>query len=68
MNVRYVVDLTEDERNELRSTIQGGSGKVRRIKRAQMLLAADAGATDEEMARDIGVGTSTLRDPLKKAA
>ena len=32
----------------------------RRLKRAQILLAADAGAGDEEIARSIGVGGSTV--------
>lgn len=60
MNVRYVVELTEDERSQLRSNTHGGDSKVRRIKRSQILLAADAGATDEDIARDVGVGTSTI--------
>ena len=60
MNVRYVVELTEDERSQLRSKTHGGGGKVRRIKRSQILLAAAAGATDEDIARDVGVGTSTI--------
>ena len=60
MNVRYVVELTEDERVRLRAMTKGGEGKVRRIKRAQILLAADAEAIDEDIARDVGAGTSTV--------
>ncbi len=33
---------------------------MRRVKRAQILLAADAGRTDEEIAAAVGVGTSTV--------
>jgi transposase len=40
--------------------IKGGKAAVRRIKRAQILLATDAGSTDEEIATNVGVGTSTV--------
>ena len=40
--------------------VQGGKGAVRRLKRAQILLAADHGSTDEEIARNVAVGTSTV--------
>jgi transposase len=33
---------------------------VRKVKRAQILLAADAGASDEEIATSLGVGGSTV--------
>src|SRR3977135_1372875 len=37
----------------------GGKHAARKLKRAQILLAADAGAGDEEIARTVGVGDST---------
>jgi transposase len=60
MNVRYVVELTAEERDRLKALIVGGVGQVRRLKRAQVLLAADSGRSDEEIARTVGVGTSTV--------
>jgi transposase len=60
MNARYVVELTKDESDHLSSLTRGGKGKVRRIKRAQILLAANARASDEDIARGVGVGTSTV--------
>jgi len=60
MNVRYRVTLTDDEREQLQRLVSGGKGAVRKLKRAQILLAADAGSTDEAIARNIGVGTSTV--------
>src|SRR5271157_3070803 len=60
MNVRYRVDLSQIERTELRALLSGGKHASRRLKRAQILLAADAGATDEEIARSVGVGESTV--------
>jgi transposase len=60
MNIRYRVTLTQAEREELLQLVSGGKGKVRRIKRAQALLAADGGSTDEEIARNVGIGTATV--------
>ena len=60
MNVRYRVELSEAERVELRRLIAGGKAAVRRVKRAQILLAADAGLDDEAIAAGVGVGTSTV--------
>jgi transposase len=60
MNVRYRVELEDGERQQLRALVSGGSRAVRRIKRAQILLAADAGCPDEEIARTVQVGTSTV--------
>jgi transposase len=60
MNIRYRVTLTADERHRLQTLTSGGQGAVRRIKRAQILLAADAQTSDEMIARAVGVGTSTV--------
>ncbi|MDH2357322.1 IS630 family transposase [Bradyrhizobium sp. SSUT112] len=60
MNVRYRVDLSQIERTELRALLNGGKHASRKLKRAQILLAADAGASDEEIARSVGVGGSTV--------
>lgn len=59
MNVRYRVDLSQIERSELRTLLSGGKHASRKLKRARILLAADAGAGDEEIARSVGVGGST---------
>jgi len=60
MNIRYRVTLTADERLELESLIQKGKISARRIRRAQILLAADQGSTDEMIAKNVVVGTSTV--------
>ena len=60
MNVRYRVDLGQAERDELKALLSGGQCAVRKLKRAQMLLAADAGASDEAIATSVGVGGSTV--------
>jgi transposase len=60
MNIRYRVDLTADERDELNQLLSVGKCSARKLKRAQILLAADAGASDEEIERTIGVSGSTI--------
>jgi len=60
MNVRYRVTLDTSERVQLVSMVLGGKAAVRKLKRAQILLAADAGSTDEEIARNVSAGTSTV--------
>lgn len=60
MNVKYIVELTEDERNQLVELTRGGRPGARRMKRAQILLMADDGATDEEIAKALPAGTSTV--------
>src|ERR1700752_1350964 len=60
MNVRYRVELSQVERAELKALLSGGKHASRKLKRAQILLAADAGAGDEEIARSVGVGGSTV--------
>jgi transposase len=60
MNVKYRVTLTTSERVQLVALVLGGKGAFRRLKRAQILLAADKGATDQEIAKNVAVGTSTV--------
>src|SRR6202049_216473 len=60
MNVRYRVELTQYERNQLEGLLSGGEQRSRRLKRAQILLAADAGVGDGDIAMSVGVGASTV--------
>jgi transposase len=60
MHIRYRVELDESERHQLEAMVAGGRHAVRRVKRAQMLLAADRGVSDAEMATTLRVGTSTV--------
>ena len=60
MNIRYRIELSEDERCELAGMLTGGKQAVRRLKRAQILLAADAGVPDEAIAQSVRVSGSTV--------
>jgi len=43
MNIRYIVELDEEERMQLQALTGAGKARVRRVKRAQILLAAEQG-------------------------
>ena len=60
MNVRYRIELSQDERDQLNALLSGGKHAARKLKRAQILLAADAGASDEAIATSVGAGGSTV--------
>src|SRR5437667_4319404 len=60
MNVRYRVELSQAEREELTALLSGGKHAARKLKRAQILLAADAGVSDEAIASSVVVGGSTV--------
>ena len=60
MNVRYRVELSQIERDELTAMLGGGKHAARKLKRAQILLAADAGSCDAEIARSVRVSLSSI--------
>jgi transposase len=60
MNVRYHVELSQTERDSLKALLSGGTQPARKLKRAQILLAADAGASDAEIETSVGTGGSTV--------
>jgi transposase len=60
MNVRYLITLTSEEREMLRGMVQAGKGRFRRLKRAQILLAAASGSSDVAIVKNLSVGASTV--------
>src|ERR1700674_4760686 len=60
MNIRYHVELSEAERCELAALVGSGKHYARKIKRAQILLAADSGLSDDDIAAAVAVGGSTV--------
>src|SRR5215218_1878510 len=60
MNICYRVELSEAEHAKLRAMLSGGRHAARTLKRAQILLAADAGVPDETIAQSVAVGGSTV--------
>jgi transposase len=66
VNKKYIVDLTTEERAELKSSLQSGEMGVRKIKRSQILLKADEGWSDERIAEALDVGLSTVERTRRK--
>jgi len=66
MNVRYRVELSQSERDELRALVSGGKLPVRRLKRMQILLAADARVADEAIAASVQTSGSTIYRTKKR--
>jgi len=60
MNKRYIVDLTAAERAALLALLTKGVASVRRLTRARILLLADEGATDREIAAALHVHPATV--------
>ncbi len=60
MNIRYRVELSQEERDQLAAFLSGGKHPARKIKRAQILLAADAAVGDQVIAASLSVGESTV--------
>ena len=60
MNVRYRVELNQSEREQLTALLSGGKHPARKLKRAQILLAADSGVSDEVIATSLAIAGSTI--------
>lgn len=57
---KYIVDLAPEERQTLEQLLQKGKSSARKLTRARILLHADEGLTDEEIATALGVGVATV--------
>ncbi len=57
---KYVGELTAEERTTLEHLLQKGRSSARELVRARILLPADDGVTDEEIATALDVGIATV--------
>jgi transposase len=57
----YIVNLTKEERTSLLDSIKGGEHSARKLNRARILLLADEGKTDSEIAEALHTGTATVQ-------
>lgn len=62
----YIVELTDDERSELRDLVKKGKPSARKVGRAHILLQADEGATDKAIAASLHVGKATVERTRKR--
>ena len=60
MAKRYRVALTDEERERLRALTRRGKPAARTVRGAQVLLLADQGRTDEQIAAALHCGLSTV--------
>ena len=57
---RYLVNLTQDEREHLLDNTRRGKSPARKVKRSLILCKADEGFTDQQVAEAVMVGSSTV--------
>ena len=60
MAKRWRVALADEEREQLRTLTRQGKPAARTVRRAQVLLLADEGQTDEQIAAALHCGLSTV--------
>jgi transposase len=60
MPTKYLVALTVEQRQGLERMVNCGRESARKITRARILLKADDGEADEEIAQALGVGPATV--------
>jgi transposase len=66
MTKKYLVSLTDAERETLFTLTKKGSLAARKLTRAHILLHADAGATDDTIAQALHIGTATVERIRKR--
>jgi len=67
MPKRHLVELTDEQRADL-DRWEAGPLTRRQRNRAQILLRADAGETDEEIADEVGVSVGTVANVRRRFA
>ncbi len=63
---KYVVDLNEQEEKRLEELTTKGKSGARKIRRARILLLANEGLIDEEIARALGAAVTTVERIRKR--
>jgi transposase len=66
MAKKDVADLTDEERQPLRTLLKKGKGAARRVRRAQVLLQAAEGTADTAIAASLPVGGAPVERVRKR--
>jgi transposase len=66
MAKKYIITLTDEERDQLRALIKRGKTAAKTVTRAHALLQAADGATDAQIAAALQLGTATLERLRKR--
>lgn len=62
----YLVNLSPEERVQLQTLLRGGKIAARTLNRAHLLLLANEGKTDSEIAAALHIGASTVERTRKR--
>jgi transposase len=62
----YIVELRDDERQTLLDLVKSGQTKARKLNRAHILLLADEGRSDPEIASALHTSASTVQRTRKR--
>jgi len=62
----YIVDLTDDEREQVIELTRKGKVSTRKVTRARILLKADEGWTDEQIVAALDTSLSTVERTRKR--
>jgi transposase len=68
MPKKYIVTLTQEERDTLRQMLSAGEERARKLTRARILLKADEGWTDRAICQALDVHTSTVTRARRRFA
>jgi transposase len=68
MPKKHAVALTGEQRQALTRLVNSGRESARKITRARVLLKADDGETDAEVAEALGVGVATVERARRRFA
>jgi|SRR5215217_7380733 len=63
---KYVVDLNEEEKEQLEELTTKGTSGARKIRRAHILLLANEGLIDKEIARAMNAAVTTVERVRKR--
>ncbi|MDQ3252875.1 MAG: helix-turn-helix domain-containing protein [Acidobacteriota bacterium] len=63
---KYLVDLSTEEREELRQLVRRGKHSSRKVTRARILLLAGDDATDEQIVDSLKTGFATVERTRKR--
>ena len=66
MTKKYIVNLTDEEREQLKSLVSKGRESARKIRRAHILLLADDGRRDADISESLCTSIPTVERTRKR--
>ena len=63
---KYIIDLGAEERDELQRLLRSGKTATRKATRARILLKADDGLSDEQIAEEVSTSVPTIERVRKR--